>query len=49
MSFSLNTNITSSRLQWLAGLSAGLEPTEDAKYLRKASHDAQTIAADTFS
>ena len=49
MSFSLNTNMTSSRLQWLAGLSAGLEPTEDGKYLRKASRDAQIGAAYTIS
>ena len=45
MSLSLNPNITTSRLQWLAGLSAGLEPTEDVKYLRKASRDAQIAAA----
>ena len=41
MNFSYNTNIASSRLQWLAGLTACLEPTEDGKYLRKASRNAQ--------
>ncbi len=45
MSLNLNTNMTTSRLQWLAGLSAGLEPTEDVKYLRKASRGAQIVAA----
>ena len=45
MSLSLNANVTTSRLQWLAGLSAGLEPTEDVKYLRKASRDTQIVAA----